>query len=163
VENFPSNINDQERRNGKMTAFTITRKVELPVEEVWAIAGDFKKSPGPGIIVEVENQGDPASHGVGAIRTITIGKVKVRERLESINAPNSYTYRILSGAPMKDHHAKGEFIPQGASTEIRFTYEFTPKILGIGWLVALMTKKAINRYIDEIEKTSRSQKNKTNT
>lgn len=138
-----------------MTAFTITRKVDLPVEKVWEIAGDFKKSPGPGIMVEVENHGDPASHGVGSIRTITIGKVKVRERLESINAPKSFTYRILSGAPMKDHHAKAEFIPQGASTEIRFTVEFTPKIPGIGWLVALVIKKAINRYIDEIEKTSR--------
>jgi len=146
-----------------MKAFTITRKVDLPVEKVWEIAGDFKKSPGPGIMVEVENQGDPASQGVGSIRTITIGKVKVRERLESINAPKSFTYRILSGAPMKDHLAKGEFIPQGASTEIRWTVEFTPKIPGIGWFVALVTKKAVNRYIDEIEKTSRKQGIETDT
>ena len=146
-----------------MTTLTITRKLDLPVEKVWEIAGDFKKSPGPGVTVEVENHGDPASQGVGSIRTITIGKVKVRERLESINAPKSFTYRILSGAPMKDHHAKAEFIPQGASTEIRFTYEFTPKITGIGWLVALMVKKAINRYIDEIENTSRQQGIETDT
>jgi len=138
-----------------MPSFFITRKVDLPVEKVWEIAGDFKKSPGPGIMVEVENHGDPAAQGVGAIRTITIGKVKVRERLESIKAPESFSYKILSGAPMKDHLAKCEFIPQGASTEVRFTVEFTPKIPGIGWLVALVTKKAINRYIDEIEKASR--------
>ena len=138
-----------------MTTLSVTRKLALPVEKVWEIAGDFKKAPGPGIVVEVENQGDPALHGVGAIRTITIGKVKVRERLESVNAPNSFTYRILSGAPMKDHLAKAEFIPQGAATEIRFTYEFTPKMTGIGWLVALMVKNTINRYIDEIEKTAR--------
>lgn len=137
-----------------MTTLTVARKLDVPVEKVWEIAGDFKKSPGPGVLVEIESDGDPAAHGVGAIRTITIGKVKVRERLESINASNSFTYRIISGAPMKDHHAKAEFILQGASTEVRYTYEFTPKIIGIGWLVALMAKKTINLYIDEIEKTS---------
>ena len=146
-----------------MTTLTVARKLVLPVEKVWEIAGDFKKSPGPGVIVEVENHGDPTSHGVGSIRTITIGKVKVRERLESISAPNSFTYRILSGAPMKDHHAKAEFVPQGTSTEVRYTYEFTPKIIGIGWLVALMVKKTINLYIDEIEKTSRQQGIETET
>lgn len=137
-----------------MTILTVARKLDLPIEKVWKIAGDFKKSPGPGVLVEIETDGDPAEDGVGAIRTITIGKVKVRERLESINAPNSFTYRILSGAPMKDHHAKAEFIPQGFSTEVRYTYEFTPKIIGIGWLLALMVKKTINIYIDEIEKAS---------
>jgi hypothetical protein len=146
-----------------MTTLSIARTLDLPVEKVWEIAGDFKKSPGPGVSVEVEDPGDPASQGVGSIRTITIGKVKVRERLESINAPKSFTYRILSGAPMKDHLAKAEFIPQGSSTEVRFTYEFTPKIIGIGWLVSLMVKKAINSYIDEIETTSRQQRIETDT
>ncbi|MFC1849875.1 SRPBCC family protein [candidate division CSSED10-310 bacterium] len=138
-----------------MTTFNVTRKLDFPVDKVWEIAGDFQKSPGPGIIVEVEDPGNPALGGVGAIRTITIGKVKVRERLESVDAPRSYTYKILSGAPMKDHLAKGEYIPRGAATEVRFTIEFTPKIFGIGWLVALITKKAVNRYIDEIEMTAR--------
>jgi len=72
-----------------------------------------------------------------------------------VTHPKSFTYQILSGAPMKEHHAKVEFISHGSSTEIRWTVEFTPKIPGIGWFVALVTKKAINRYIDEIEKTSR--------
>ncbi len=138
-----------------MTAFTIIRKVNLPAEKVWELAGDFKKAPGPGIIVEVENDGDPGSHGVGAIRTITIGKVRVRERLESVSHPKSFTYKILSGAPMKEHHAEVEFISHGSSTEIRWTVEFTPKFSGIGWIVGRITKKAINQFIDEIEKASR--------
>ncbi|MEW6374591.1 MAG: hypothetical protein AB1502_02220 [Thermodesulfobacteriota bacterium] len=41
------------------------------------------------------------------------------------------------------------------STEIRWTVEFTPKIPGIGWVVGRITKKAINQFIDEIEKASR--------
>jgi len=51
-----------------MTSFTLSRMVDLPAEKVWEIAGNFTKSPGPGVLVEVEKQGDPDAHGVGAVR-----------------------------------------------------------------------------------------------
>jgi polyketide cyclase/dehydrase/lipid transport protein len=134
-----------------MTTFTIIRKLDFPVDKVWKTAGDFKKAPGSNIIVTVEDQGDHSANDVGAIRTIKIGNVQVRERLESMNAPKSFSYKVLTGAPMKNHLAKVEFISQGKSTEIRWSVEFTPKIPGIGWIVGSVTKKAINRFIDEVE------------
>jgi hypothetical protein len=33
--------------------------------------------------------------------------------------------------------------------------EFKPKVPGIGWIVSMVTKKAIHQYIDEIEKAGR--------
>ncbi len=138
-----------------MTAFIVSRKVDVPADKVWGVAGDFHKSPGPGINVIVEKRGNPRSNGTGAERTITIGSVCVRERLLSVNAPQSFTYTILSGAPLKDHRAKVDFIPHGSATEIRCAVEFTPKVPWTGWIVGMITKKALNRYIDEIEKTSR--------
>ncbi len=138
-----------------MTAFTVTRKIDVPVEKVWGIAGNFHKSPGPGITVTVEKTDRSGSAGAGAERTITIGSVCVRERLLSVNAPQSFSYTILSGAPMKDHRAKVDFISRGSATEIRWAVEFTPKIPGTGWVVGIVTKKAINRLIDEIEKAAR--------
>ena len=137
-----------------MTAFIVSRKVDVPVDKVWGVAGNFHKSPGPGINVIVEKQGNPRSNGAGAERTITIGSVCVRERLLSVNPPQSFSYTILSGAPLKDHRATTDFIPRGSATEIRVAVEFTPKIPGTGWIVGMVTKKAINRYIDEIEKTT---------
>lgn len=139
-----------------MTAFTMTRKVEIHLDKVWSIAGDFTKSPGQGIAVDVESGGDPGLHGAGAIRNITVGKVCVRERLESLNPANkSFTYRILSGTPMKEHFAKAEFIPHGSSTEIRWSVQFKPKVPGTGWIVASLTRKAINQYLDVVEKAAR--------
>jgi hypothetical protein len=140
------------RKENTMTAFTITRIIGSPIDKVWTLGGNFTKAPGPGISVIVEKQGNPRSNGAGAERTITIGSVCVRERLLSVNAPQSFSYTILSGAPMKDHRAKADFIPRGSATEIRWAVEFTPKISGTGWIVCMVTKKAINRYIDEIEK-----------
>jgi hypothetical protein len=135
-----------------MKSFTVSRKVDLPADKVWSIAGNFHRSPGPGIVVKPEKKDRSGAAGAGAERTITIGSVCVRERLLSVNAPQSFTYTILSGAPMKDHRAKTDFIPLGSATEIRVAVEFTPKIPGTGWIVGMVTKKAINRFIDEIEK-----------
>ncbi len=137
-----------------MKSFTISRKLDLPAEKVWGIAGNFHQSPGPGVVVRAEKKDRSGSAGAGAERTITIGSVCVRERLLSVNAPQSFSYTILSGAPMKDHRAKVDFISRGSATEIRWAVEFTPKIPGTGWVVGMVTKKAVNRYIDEIEKAT---------
>ncbi len=138
-----------------MTAFTVSRKVDLPADKVWGIAGNFHKSPGPGVTVKAEKQGNAGAASPGAERTITIGSVCVRERLLSVSAPQSFSYTILSGAPLKDHRAKTDFIPRGTATEIRVAVEFAPKIPGTGWIVGMITKKALNRYIDEIENAAK--------
>ena len=66
-----------------MTKFTITRFIASPAEKVWSLAGNFLKSPGPGVEVKAETSGS-GPNGVGAERTMAIGSVRVRERLESV-------------------------------------------------------------------------------
>ena len=138
-----------------MSTFTIIRELDLPSEKAFSIISDFTRSPSPTIPVQVEKEGDLESNGVGAIRTITIGKVHVRERLESVNPPNSFTYTILSGAPLKDYLGSVEIAPKEAKSVIRWNVEFTPKIPGTGWVGAIVSKKAINRLIDEMEASHR--------
>ena len=81
--------------------------------------------------------------------------VKVRERLESVNPPNSFTYTILSGAPMKDYLGTVTILPIESKSEIQWNVKFTPKIPGTGWLGAMVSKKAINRLINEMEANNR--------
>jgi len=137
-----------------MADFIMSRTIASPVEKVWALAGDFLKAPGPGVEVKVEKRGNGSDH-IGAERTITIGSVKVRERLESVGPGKSFSYKILSGAPMKDHRATAVFTANGSSTEIRWDVVFTPKIPGIGWIVAMVTQNAVNQYLDVVAKAAR--------
>jgi hypothetical protein len=137
-----------------MTAFIITREVDLPSEKLFPIISDFTRSPSPTIPIKVEKEGDQAN-GVGTIRTITIGMVKVCERLETVNPPNSFTYTILSGAPMKDYLGTIKIFPKGSKSEIQWDVKFTPKIPGTGWLGAMVSKKTINRQINEMEANNR--------
>lgn len=134
-----------------MATFTITRKLDLPSEKVWATVIDFNRPPSPAIKIEVEEKGDPDANGIGAIRNINIKGAKARERLESVNEPNSITYRMLSGAPVKEYLGTVNVVAQDGTTVINWDVKFLPKISGIGWLVGMVIKKAINRYIDAIE------------
>ena len=138
-----------------MTTFTITRELDLPSEKAFAIISDFTRSPSPNISVKVEEKGDPETNGSGTIRDITIGKVRVRERLESLTPPNSFTYSILSGAPMKDYLGNVAIAPQEDKSLVRWNVKFTPKIPGTGWLGAIVSKKTINRLLDEMEMVNR--------
>jgi hypothetical protein len=125
-----------------MPHFTITRTIASPLDRVWSLAGNFLKAPGPGIEVKVEKNSSNANN-VGAERTITIGSVKVRKRLESVSPGKSFSYKVLSGAPMKDHQATVTLRATGQSTEIRWEVAFTPKVMGTGWVVAMVTKRLL--------------------
>ena len=135
-----------------MAVYSFRREVKLPVEKVWSLIGDFTKAPGPGIMVEVEEEGDLDANGVGTIRKLTIGKLCVREILDSANPPYTFTYRILSGAPMKEYLGKVRLEPRENSTIIHWDAELTPKIPFTGWICSKVASDAQHCFIDELEK-----------
>lgn len=134
-----------------MGTFTITRQIDAPADKVWAISENFKQAPSSAIKIDVEDEGNPDANDVGAVRSITIGRVSVRERLESISPPNSFSYRLLSGVPVKDFIGKVEIKRADDTTEIVWNVMFTPKIPGTGWIVRRVARQTINRYIDAVK------------
>ena len=74
-----------------MSTFTVTGKLNLPSDQVWATISDFTRPPSPEIIIEIEEKDDPESNFIGAIRNINIKGAKARERLESVDTPISIT------------------------------------------------------------------------
>lgn len=71
--------------------------------------------------------------------------------MEAVDAPNSITYRMLSGAPVKEYIATVNVMAQDDATLINWDVKLIPKIPGIGWIVAMVIRKVINRYVDAIE------------
>jgi carbon monoxide dehydrogenase subunit G len=139
-----------------MADFSFERKLNFPRADVWPLIGDFTKSPGPEIKVEVEKEGDKAAAGAGTIRTITIGKVRVREVLETANPPSSFTYRIIGGAPMKEYKADVTFRESDGATVIRWDACLKPKFPLTGSLCCLVAKGAANKLLDAVEKALRA-------
>jgi transcription initiation factor TFIIIB Brf1 subunit/transcription initiation factor TFIIB len=137
----------------RITLYSFRREVKLPIESVWSLLGNFTKTPGPGITVDVEKQGDMEANGVGTIRKITIGKVCLREILNSADPPSNFTYRILSGAPMKDYLGKVRLEPKESSTIIHWSAVFVPKIPLTGWICSWIASDSQHCLIDAVEKS----------
>jgi hypothetical protein len=136
-----------------MTVYSFRREVKLPIEKVWSLIGDFTKAPGSRITLEVEKEGDMDANGVGTIRKITIGKVCVREILDSANPPYTFAYRILSGALMKEYLGKVRLEPRESSTIVHWKAELTPKIPLTGWICSKVASDMQHCLIDEVEKS----------
>ena len=137
----------------KMTVYSFRREVNLTVEKVWSLLGNFTKAPSSEIEVLVEKEGDSETNGVGTIRKITIGKVCVREILDSADPPSTFTYRILSGAPMKEYFGKVRLEPKESSTVIHWSAELIPKIPLTGWICSWIASDSQHRLIDAVEKS----------
>jgi carbon monoxide dehydrogenase subunit G len=139
-----------------MVTFSVERTIAARRAEVWALLGDFTASPGPGITVEVEKEGDRSQGGAGTIRTITIGNVRVREIIDGVTPPYSFTYRILGGVPMKDYKADVTLEEADGATVIRWQASLTPKIPLTGGICCSVAKGTVNKLIDAVEKGLRT-------
>lgn len=135
-----------------MISLVVERTVNAPKEDVWQIAGDFTRTLDPKKPFTAEAPGDKANNGAGCIRRIASGWMVVRERLESADPPNSLSYVMLSGVPVKDYHAKMEFSEKDGQTLILWSAMFTPKIPGTGWLIKYTMSRIFNQLLDGLEK-----------
>ena len=135
-----------------MAILAVERIIRAPLEKVWAIVGDFTKCPVPAWPLEVINQGDASKNGIGCERLVRDGKVTYHERLEAIDPPHSLTYVMLSGAPLKRYVGKVELTQEEEYTRVRWSVDIAPKIPGTGWIVNTVSKKNLDRFLDELEK-----------
>jgi hypothetical protein len=137
-----------------MAMVEVNRTINASLDDVWKEVSSFGNPVGT-INVTVNNPGDPAKNGVGCDRVITFGNRQIHELIEEVEPKRSFSYSILSGAPVKSYHGQAEFLRNGNRTSVHWSGEFKAKIPGTSWLVARQSKKNINTLINELERTSR--------
>jgi hypothetical protein len=139
----------------KMAILVAGRTIMAPLENVWTVAGDFTKCPVPAWPIEIARQGDPSNYGIGCERLVRDNKATYHERLEAVDPYQPLTYVMLSGAPVKRYIGKVELSPEGEYTHVRWSVDIAPKAPGTGWIVNLISKKNLNRFLDELEKSTK--------
>jgi uncharacterized protein YndB with AHSA1/START domain len=125
-----------------------TGRSSAPPERVFALLED---APGwtawAGFpLAEYEREGDPAPHGVGAVRRLGNRLASTREEVIAHDPPHHLAYRILSGVPVKDYRADVTLTPDGTGTAIRWVSTFRPKVPGTGPLLAPFLRLFIRRF-----------------
>jgi len=125
--------------------------IDVPPEKVWTAASRFSDSPWLSFPVVIKKTGDPALFGAGTERIVTIGGSRVYERLEAVEPPHSFAYRILSGSPVKDYLGKAEFSPVDSRTRVIWSATFVPLIPGTAWIVRIAITGIINKIFKVLE------------
>ncbi len=80
--------------------------------------------------------GDEERDGVGSVREIRVGPLAFEETIVTYQRPALLEYRITRGGPLRNHHGRIAFHPQGAGTRLEYSIEFDGRVPLIGGLIA---------------------------
>lgn len=139
-----------------MASFTFERQVAAPPETVFAVLTEhhlyaeitpMRKSV-------LEREGEPAPNGVGAIRVLTSVGPPLREEVIAYEPPHRFSYKLLSGAPVRDHVGTVELTPRDGGTKVVYAVHTTPTLPLVGGVVVGVVKLGIKQLLGGIVKES---------
>lgn len=135
-----------------MASFRFLREVAAPPEVVFEVLTDHRRYAEitPMRRSELEREGDPAPNGVGAIRVLRSIGPPLREEVIVYEPPRRFSYRLLSGAPVRDHVGTVELSPAGEGTRIVYAVRTMPTLPFGGAAVVAVVKQAIKQLLDGI-------------
>ena len=130
--------------------FTLTRTTTAPIETVFDSLTDHRAIADYVWAVRrstLDREGVPAPNGVGAIRRIEAVGPPIVEEIIDYQRPTRYAYKMLSGAPVRDHVGTVVLREAGSGTEVSWHLRSTPKIPGLDWLLLPLLKKVIGELL----------------
>lgn len=139
-----------------MASFRYVRQVAAPPEVVFDVLTDHRRynEITPVRKAELEREGEPAPNGVGAIRVLTVVPPPMREEVIAYERPSRFSYKVLSGLPVRDHVGTVELKAVGGGTEMVYAVKSTPTIPLAGSVFMVILKKAIRDLIAGVAKES---------
>jgi uncharacterized protein YndB with AHSA1/START domain len=140
-----------------MASFRYVRQVAAPPEVVFDVLTDHRRYTEitPLRRAELEREGEPAPNGLGAIRVLSaLPGPPMREEVIGYEPPSRFSYKILSGLPVRDHVGTVELKGAGGGTEVTYAVKTTPTIPLAGPVFMAILKKAIRDLIGGVAKES---------
>jgi uncharacterized protein YndB with AHSA1/START domain len=130
----------------------LTQHVGAPPARVFALYTDhagWTKWAGVKEVV-LRQIGDPPPNGLGAIRVIRARGMAVEEEVTAFDPPNRMNYRLVAGAPVRDHEGVVRFEPDGAGTRVTWRVTFRPLIPGTGWLLRIALERGLRDVLSAL-------------
>ena len=129
-----------------MTHAQIRQTIAAPRAEVWTRLTDHREFARWSGLREVvlAREGYPEPDGVGAIRVVRDSGLAVEEEIVEFEPPKRLAYRMLSGAPIRNH--RGEIRLEGA-TEVIWDIHFESRIPGAGWLIRRLLERQLGQVL----------------
>jgi uncharacterized protein YndB with AHSA1/START domain len=139
-----------------MASFTFVRRIAAPPEIVFDVLTEHHlyASITPMRKSVLEREGDPPPNGVGAIRVLTAVGPPLREEVIAYQPPSRFAYKLLSGAPVRDHVGTVELSPEGEGTRMVYAVRTVPTLPLVGAVAVAVVKQGIKALIRGISKES---------
>lgn len=139
-----------------MASFTLERRIAAPPETVFAVLtehGGYAKIT-PLRSSALEREGDPAPNGVGAIRVLGLAGPPLREEVVAYEPPHRFSYKLLSGLPVRDHLGTVELSADGEGTRMVYALRTIPTVPLAGFAVVAGIKQGVKALIAGIASES---------
>jgi uncharacterized protein YndB with AHSA1/START domain len=135
-----------------MASFRFVRDVAAPPDVVFEILTDHRgyAEITPARSSELEREGDPPPNGVGAIRAIHSVGPPLREEVLAYEPPRRFSYRVLSGVPVRDHVGTVELTPKGDGTTLTYAVRTMPTLPVAGGAVVAVVKLGVRQLLNGI-------------
>ena len=132
-----------------MASFTFNREIAAPPETVFEVLTDHRgyAELTPLRKSVLEREGEPTPNGVGAIRKLTAVGPALREEVIAYEAPNRFSYTLLSGLPVRDHVGTVELTPNGGGTKMVYAVKTQPTVPVVGAVVIAAVKQGVKGLI----------------
>lgn len=142
-----------------MASFTYEREVAAPPETVFRVLTEHGRYAEitPMRKSVLEREGDPSPNGVGAIRVLSSVGPPLREEVIAYQSPERFSYKLLSGAPLRDHVGTVQLSPAEGGTKMVYAVRTTPTLPLVGPAVVGVAKLAIKALIRGITTESERQ------
>lgn len=135
-----------------MASFTLVREVDAPPEDVFDVLTDHRRYAEMTRLRRsvLEREGEPAPNGVGSIRLLSAVGPPMREETIAYKRPSRFSYKVLSGLPVRDHVGTASLEPSGSGTRITYAVRTTPTVPIAGALVVRAIRQAIGQLLNGV-------------
>lgn len=118
-------------------------------EQVWALLGDVTTWPDwtPFTKAHYAQEGDPAPHGVGAVRRLALGPSWSTERVLGYEPPHRFVYGYEGPLPLRGYRGEVDVVPEGRGSRVTWTGTFTNGPLAGGPLLALVMRLVLGDVV----------------
>ena len=132
-----------------MASFTYRRHIAAPPQTVFDVMTEHERYAAitPLRKSALERRGDPAPNGVGAIRVLSAVGPPLREEVIAYQPPARFSYKLISGAPVRDHVGTVELSPDGEGTAMVYAVRTTPTLPLGGAAVLGIVKQGVKALI----------------
>jgi len=135
-----------------VASFTLVREIQAPPEVVFDVLTDHRRyaEMTPLRKSELEREGEPAPNGVGAIRVLTAVGPPLREEVVTYERPSRFSYKVLSGAPIRDHLGVALLEAEGGGTKLTYSVRMMPTAPLAGGAVVALVKRGIEQLLSGV-------------